>query len=391
MRHALPADAVEAVAAADEVALQLLRLAVLAEADPGAVAGEIVDGHVLGLEHDLAARGETGVDQILGHLGLTVHGHGLAGERAEIDAVPPAAEAQLDAVVHQADRAHPLANLRLIEQVDRALLEHARANPPLHVFTAAALQDHRVDALEMQELGEQKARRSGPHDANLRAHPNNLVVLARRPPYNSRTMDSESERATSRHADDLGDGDSRRVRTALGHRRVLAGRVAAAGQPSWGPRRLRREGLDGEVTPMRALPAAQVIVQPGFLEFVWFWRCSIRGAGGARDPARLGAQRLERGQRAEQLGKHGAAIAHHRVKRTRAVAVAHQPEAERLLTRAGRPRRGRAGTGRAMPPRGDRPGARARPRSRCARPDRSRARRRAPAPPACGGRIKRMS
>ena len=88
---------------------------------------------------------------------------------------------------------HPLADLRRIEQVDRALLEHARADPPLHVGPAAALQDHRLDALEMQELGEQKARRSGPHDANLRAHASNLVVLARRPPYNSWTLNSESE------------------------------------------------------------------------------------------------------------------------------------------------------------------------------------------------------
>jgi hypothetical protein len=50
----------------------------------------------------------------------------------------------------------------------------------------------------MQELGEQKARRAGPHDANLRAHPSNLVVLARRPPYNSGAMNSESERRTTR-------------------------------------------------------------------------------------------------------------------------------------------------------------------------------------------------
>ena len=156
LRHALPADTMEAVAAANEIAPQLPRLAVLAEADPRAVALETMNRHVLGLEHDPAARSKAGVDQILGHLGLTVHGHGLAGERAEIDPAPPAAEAQLDAVVHQTDAMHPLADLRRIEQVDRALLEHARADPPLHVGPAAALQDHRLDALEMQELGEQE-------------------------------------------------------------------------------------------------------------------------------------------------------------------------------------------------------------------------------------------
>jgi hypothetical protein len=125
----------------------------------------------------------SGVDQVFRDLGLAVDGHPLAGERAEVDAVALAGEAQLDAVVHQADPMHPLADLGRIEQVDRALLEHARADLPLDVCPAAAFQDDRVDALKMQELGEQQARGSRAHDANLRAHVRSvLVVLARASP-----------------------------------------------------------------------------------------------------------------------------------------------------------------------------------------------------------------
>ena len=171
LRHARPADAVEAVAAADEVTRERLRLAVLAKADLRPVALEIVDAHVFGLEDDLAAGGEPGGDQVLGDLGLAVDGHGLAGERSEVDPVALAAEAELDAFVDQPEPAHPLADLRLLEQIDRALLEHAGADPPLDVLPAAPLQDDGLDALKMQELREQQARRPGPHDANLRAHP----------------------------------------------------------------------------------------------------------------------------------------------------------------------------------------------------------------------------
>jgi hypothetical protein len=92
-----------------------------------------------------------------------------------------AAETELNAVMDQTDLTHPLADLGLVQQVDRSLLEHAGADPALHVLPAAALQDDRLDALQMQQLREQEARRSGPHDANLRAHLLQLlVVLARR-------------------------------------------------------------------------------------------------------------------------------------------------------------------------------------------------------------------
>src|SRR5207253_10860816 len=63
-RKARPADAVEAVAAADEIAFDLLRLAVVAEADSRMAAVEIVDAGARNLEENLAAVGQALADQI---------------------------------------------------------------------------------------------------------------------------------------------------------------------------------------------------------------------------------------------------------------------------------------------------------------------------------------
>ena len=56
-----------------------------------------------------------------------------ARELAQRDAVALAVELQLDAVVDDALALQPLADARLDEQIDRALLEHAGADPVLDV------------------------------------------------------------------------------------------------------------------------------------------------------------------------------------------------------------------------------------------------------------------
>jgi hypothetical protein len=43
------------------------------------------------------------------------------------------------------------------------------------------------------------------------------------------------------------------------------------------------------------LPAGQIIVQAGLLEFVWYWRYPTRGAAGTRN-TRPRAHGLERGK-----------------------------------------------------------------------------------------------
>ncbi len=161
----------EAVAAGDEVALELPWLALVLEADPGAVAVEVVDGDAGGLEEQRRAAREARLDQILDDLGLAVDDdRAAAGELAQRNAVPLAVELQLDAVVHESLAPHALADACPVEQVDRALLEHAGADALLHVLAAARLEHDGLDALQLQEPREREAGRAGSDDADLGAH-----------------------------------------------------------------------------------------------------------------------------------------------------------------------------------------------------------------------------
>ena len=161
----------EAVAAGDEVAGDLVLDPVLAIAHLRPLAVEIVDAHVLGFVDRDRAGGLPRIHQIPGDFRLAVHGHVLAaGETAQIDAVARAAEAKLDAAVHQALRVQPRADARPVDQVHRALLEHARADAPKNIVPALLLQDDRGYAGAMQQLAEQQPRRARTDDGDLYAH-----------------------------------------------------------------------------------------------------------------------------------------------------------------------------------------------------------------------------
>ena len=141
--HALAAHAVEAVAAGDEVARELVLVAAVAVAHDGMAAVEVVHAHVLGLvDRDGAAR-RARVHQVARDLGLAVDDHALAGESVEVDAVAAAGPADLDAVVHEALGVHARADARFVEQRDRALFEDARADAPEHVLAACAARGSR--------------------------------------------------------------------------------------------------------------------------------------------------------------------------------------------------------------------------------------------------------
>ena len=81
-----------------------------------------------------------------------------------------AGEAQLDAVVDEALALEALAGPDLAHQVDRALLEHAGPDRGLDRRARAALDDHRLDAAQVQHLRQQQPRRPGADDADLGAH-----------------------------------------------------------------------------------------------------------------------------------------------------------------------------------------------------------------------------
>src|SRR5262249_45415462 len=165
-----PANAVKAVAAADEVAGELFLLAVVAEANFRRAAGEIVHAHVARLEQNLPAVGEPPLDQVLHHLLLAVDGHALAPELAEIDVVQRAAEGKVDAVVEHALALHARADAGLDQEVARPLLDQTGADAALDIVAAAVFQDDALHALEVEKMRQHQPGGPGTNDTDLRAH-----------------------------------------------------------------------------------------------------------------------------------------------------------------------------------------------------------------------------
>src|SRR5216110_1620391 len=159
------------VAARDEVAGELLTRACIGEADRGRHPVEIVDAHAGSLEDDLAAGGEPCRDQVLYHFVLGVDRDRLAaGQLGEIDAMAAAGKPQLDAVVHRAFALHALADADRLEEIDSALLEHARADGGFDVRAAPILEHHRLDAFGVKQVRKEKSGGARADDAYLSAH-----------------------------------------------------------------------------------------------------------------------------------------------------------------------------------------------------------------------------
>ena len=99
------ADATEPVAAGDEVAAQLAQSRLVATADEGVLAGQLVEADVIDLEQELPAGGQPGANHVLHDLLLAVDGDRAAvGQVAQGDPVPPPVEAQLETVMYEPSR-----------------------------------------------------------------------------------------------------------------------------------------------------------------------------------------------------------------------------------------------------------------------------------------------
>ena len=161
----------EAVAAGDEIALELLLPVVVLEADRGTVGLEPLNADAGHLEQQRRSARKPGGDQILHDLGLAVDDDRPAlREVAERDPVPLALELQLDAVMHESLAAHALPDARALEQIRGALFQHACADALLDVLAAARLEHDRVDALDLEQPRQHEPGRPRAHDADLRAH-----------------------------------------------------------------------------------------------------------------------------------------------------------------------------------------------------------------------------
>ena len=66
-------------------------------------------------------------------------------------------------------RCEPLPGAGLHEEVDDRLLEDPCTDARLDVVAAPVLEDHRIDALELEEVAERESGRTGADDADLRA------------------------------------------------------------------------------------------------------------------------------------------------------------------------------------------------------------------------------
>ena len=169
-RDARAADAVEAVAAGDHVALELAPLAIVGEADPRPLGLELVHADVVDLEEQRQPALQPRGDQVLDDLRLSVdHDRAPAGELAERDPVALAVELELDPVVDDAFALQPVGDARLRQQLDGALLEDARPDPVLDVVAAAVLEHDRLDPRALEQPRERQPRRAGADDSHLRA------------------------------------------------------------------------------------------------------------------------------------------------------------------------------------------------------------------------------
>ncbi len=140
----------ESIAARDDVAPQLVCRTASLVADGRRARLEVMHAHSFDLEVQRPPGLEARFDEIVDDLVLSVDGdRAPAGQVGHVDSVPRATEGEIDAVVPHALAREPPADADLAHQIDRPLLEHARAHPFDDVLTATVLEDHRVDALEV--------------------------------------------------------------------------------------------------------------------------------------------------------------------------------------------------------------------------------------------------
>src|SRR5262245_5151495 len=81
--------------------------------------------------------------------------------------MPLAAKGNVHAVVAQALALKSLADTHRREQVHGSLLEYTCTHTIDHVVAATVLDDDRIDAIEMQQMPEEQAGRTGADDADL--------------------------------------------------------------------------------------------------------------------------------------------------------------------------------------------------------------------------------
>jgi hypothetical protein len=116
---------------------------------------EILDTYICAVETHVAAVLYPLRDKVFYHLMLTIDGYTFAASQlGHGNAVALPMEAKLDAVVEQPFPFKAVSHTGLPEHVHRALLEYTRANAFLAILPRSQLDDHRVDAMQVQKVRE---------------------------------------------------------------------------------------------------------------------------------------------------------------------------------------------------------------------------------------------
>ncbi|SVK54358.1 Uncharacterised protein [Acinetobacter baumannii] len=160
----------ESVAADDKVAAEPARLVAMTVVNLGLRAVQRLQFNLLHLEKQMALRRQTRGDQVFQDFVLRINGDGALGQSGQIDAVLPATERQADPLMPRPFPPHPLPQSGLLEQIDGPLFEHPGANGRFHRLPAARFQHHRFHTLQVQQMGQHQAGRTGADDHNLCAH-----------------------------------------------------------------------------------------------------------------------------------------------------------------------------------------------------------------------------
>ncbi|CAH1651302.1 hypothetical protein CHELA17_20407 [Chelatococcus asaccharovorans] len=147
-RHALPRDAVIAVAAADEITSEAVAFAARLIADPRMRGVEIVQDDALGAidRGRLPRRHQVPCD-----LSLPVYHHLASDEPRKVEAMTITVKAEFDAVMNEPLDMEALPDLGAVHEIDGALFQNAGPDAAEHVAFAPALQDDGIDAGKLQQ------------------------------------------------------------------------------------------------------------------------------------------------------------------------------------------------------------------------------------------------
>ena len=219
----------EPVAAGDEIALQHpLGSVAIAVANRRPFAGRVDDAHGGGVKARRVADTHVLGDEVFDHLVLAVDHDALAGQVGEVEVMTAPGEAQIDAVVDEPFASHARTDAQRVEQIDRAVLEHAGADALLAVLAAARLENDRRDPGPAQQQRQDQTGRTGADDPDLRALDGVWQTLAGFAVLACVSRPPGARRRASRDVFDL----SRREAGRRGDRSAI---VAAWHVRSWSP------------------------------------------------------------------------------------------------------------------------------------------------------------